>query len=50
MLRHASRIGSTIASEPFLIDKETADILLERAALAGGNEQPERLHQATDLV
>src|SRR5918994_720089 len=37
-------------SEPFLVDKKTADILLERAALARGNKQSERLHEASDLV
>src|SRR4051812_39792626 len=32
------------------VDKKTVDILLERAALARGNKQSERLHEATDLV
>jgi len=37
-------------SEPVPIDEETADILLERASLARGHQQSERLHDAADLI
>jgi hypothetical protein len=35
---------------PLLINEERTNIFLERASLAGGDEQPEGLHAPTDLV